>query len=146
MCGSEALVRQTETEPGEIRRIYEECGGDLEKVAQRLGVPYQDFITNHGLTLAAPSTLTVRRRTPPETLGQRTRENGGPDPKLIISCKHVDSPTWPKDDMPRIEAARRHYELGTHEMCQGREGDWFILYSIPRVKRTGPRKFFQTVF
>jgi hypothetical protein len=33
-----------------------------------------------------------------------------------------------------VFAARAQYEAGTHEMTTGRDGDWLILYSIPRKK------------
>lgn len=31
-----------------------------------------------------------------------------------------------------VLTARADYEAGTHEMLTGRDGDWLILYSIPR--------------
>lgn len=40
--------------------------------------------------------------------------------------------------IPNIATARANYEAGTHEMCTGRDGDWLILYSIPR-DRVAPR-------
>jgi len=33
-----------------------------------------------------------------------------------------------------ISKARADYEAGTHEMATGRDGEWLILYSIPRTK------------
>lgn len=33
-----------------------------------------------------------------------------------------------------VASARAAYEAGTHEMTTGRDGDWLILYLIPRKK------------
>lgn len=41
--------------------------------------------------------------------------------------------TWDNDDS-KVAKARADYEAGTHEMCTGRDGNWLILYSIPRQK------------
>lgn len=43
-----------------------------------------------------------------------------------------------------IAEARANYEAGTHEMVTGRDGDWLILYMIPRKKREPNREgYFQ---
>lgn len=41
--------------------------------------------------------------------------------------------TWPNPKTDEaIATARAEFEAGTHEMATGRDGDWLILYSIPR--------------
>jgi len=39
---------------------------------------------------------------------------------------------WQMIDASAIRTARVNYDAGTHEMCTGRDGDWLILYCIPR--------------
>lgn len=41
---------------------------------------------------------------------------------------------WNNEE-PAIAEARSQYEKGTHEMVTGRDGDWLILYAIPRKHR-----------
>lgn len=125
----------------DVRALYDECGGDLEVVAERLNLPYSDFVARFGAEMAPPATPPARRRPPPEDLGHAP---GRPDPKYIIAVRHADNPLWPREYQDAIARARADYEAGTHEMLQGRDRDWFIQYSIPRKKQTEGRKFFHT--
>jgi hypothetical protein len=45
---------------------------------------------------------------------------------------------WNNDD-EGIISARAQYEAGTHEMTTGRDGQWLILYSIPRQRKAPSR-------
>lgn len=54
--------------------------------------------------------------------------------KYKVASKHVDT-AWDNTNSD-IVLARADYELGTHEMTTGRDGDTIILYSIPRVQTT----------
>jgi len=123
----------------ELTKLYTECGGDLQKVADHLGLPYAEFASKFGADLAPPATPPARRRPPPSDLGAALP----PNRKFIVAFRHADNPLWPRDSQRKIDQARLDYEAGTHEMCQGRDRDWFVLYSIPRKQRTGARKFFQ---
>ena len=52
--------------------------------------------------------------------------------KYIVATRHVvNQPAWPENDK-KIKQARLDYDSGLTEMCQGRDGDMIILYSIPR--------------
>jgi len=117
----------------ELRKIYEECGGDLQKISARLGVPLNEFPN----TIMPPSHA-GRRRIPPADIGHRP---GWPSPKHIVAVRYCDG-SWAISDQDKIDKAREHYEAGTHEMVTGRDRDWFVLFSIPRKKRCGARKFF----
>jgi hypothetical protein len=116
----------------ELRKVYEECGGDLHKVAARMGLSISGLATE----VATPPPPPARRRTPPVDLGHDNIR------KYVISVRHCENPVWPVADEDKILVARELYELGTHEMCQGRDRNWFVLYLIPRKVRTGARKFF----
>lgn len=114
----------------ELSKLYEEYGGDLVAVAQRLNidVPERPTYVPRRRTLTAPVDL------------------GRPELRRYrVSAKHTSWSTWPVVDQDKIDDARAKYEAGTHEMCQGRDGDWFVLYLIPRKKRAGARKFFVTM-
>lgn len=123
-----------------IRAVYEDCGSNLAETAERLGVPYSTFALQWGPSLApAPRTLARHRRTPPDNLGQEWCR------KHTIAIKHCQNPYWPKASDLKIEDARNKYEAGTHEMLTARDGDWFILYCVPRTTRCGARRFFQVI-
>lgn len=48
----------------------------------------------------------------------------------IVATKKV-SESW-DNALPSLKAARREYDEGKVELCQGRDGENIILYSIPR--------------
>lgn len=123
-------IQVTNLTDEEFKALYEECGGDPQRIASHLGV------TLPNISPFAP--FNPRRRQPPENIG---------NPKLkhrIVSIRHSMT-DWPLADLEKINRARKLYDDGTHEICQGREGDWFILYCIPRKVRTSPRKYFSTL-
>ena len=109
----------------DAQALYEACGGDMNEVARRLNLPVDQI-------------MPARRRQPPETLGRKEMR------KFQVSSRHADTPVWPKEHEKSIGLARAKFEAGTHEMCQGRDGEWFILYLIPRRQPTKPRRFFKT--
>lgn len=119
----------------QLKELYDECGGDAVKLAAKLGMSISEVAARATTVQSLPA----RRRQPPSDLG--------PDyyRRHIISIRHSEVPVWPQADQVRIESARMDYEAGTHEMCQARDRGWFVLYSIPRRKRTAPRKFFRTM-
>lgn len=43
------------------------------------------------------------------------------------------------DNEQAIREAMRKHELGTHEMCQGRDGNVIIQYCVPRKAPVKPR-------
>lgn len=51
--------------------------------------------------------------------------------QYIAASKHANEP-W-NNSSPELRMARARYEAGTHEMCQGRDGDTILLYTIPRA-------------
>lgn len=119
--------------PERLREIYDQAGGDLEKVAAALGINASELSVR---PIQDPP-LVGRGRRPPVDLGQNPNLR-----RYIISSRHAQHPVWPKADQKKIDDARAKYEAGTHEMCQGRDRNWFVLYCIPRKQRAGARKFF----
>lgn len=65
---------------------------------------------------------------------------GSPLPADIEGHRHINAnPTarysgWDNRAAEIIEA-RRKYDAGTHDMVQARDGDWLIMYAIPRRRR-----------
>ena len=51
--------------------------------------------------------------------------------QYIVATKNADE-SWPIDS-EELAVCRAQFEAGTHEMCQGRDGDTIIQYSIPRA-------------
>lgn len=79
-----------------------------------------------------------------EALKARFGSAGGISKYEISRKLHGDE--WPGQDREAIKAARGKYDRGTHEMCQGRVGDFTILYLIPRMVPAPPRRYFRTMF
>lgn len=126
--------------PEQLKAIYDECDGNLELVAEKLGMSFSDFRASTALSLVpAPRQESPSRRAPPDALGNPNLR------KYIISIRHAEHSTWPKKNQRAIEDARLAYEAGTHTMCQGRDRDWFIQYLIPLRVRVAPRQFFRMV-
>lgn len=126
--------------PEQLKEIYDECGGNLELVAERLGMSFNDFRASAALALVpAPRQERPSRRTAPDDLGNPNLR------KHIVAIRHAEHTSWPKKHQRAIEDARLAYEAGTHTMCQGRDRNWFILYLIPLRVRVAPRQFFRMV-
>ena len=122
--------------PEDLRKVYDENNGDLHAIAGALGISPSELATNATPALTTPA----RRRQPPADIGKPYFL------KYRVSVRHADWSMWPSDDQSKIEQARAKYEAGTHTMCQGRDGDWFVLYCVPLQQRVGARKFFRTEF
>lgn len=122
----------------QARQLLREHGGDVSKVAASLNVSAPRAALLVERELIAPEGPTYV-----DDYWQRPAELGRPKlTKFIVSSRHINEIGWPKVDRRLIETARRNYEAGTHEMCSGRDGQWIILYSIPRKKKVAPRTWF----
>lgn len=65
--------------------------------------------------------------------------------KYVIARRHVEDPWWPES--PELEKAKADYDAGLVEICTGREGDWFLLYCIPRKEPDTKRAaYFSRIF
>ena len=49
---------------------------------------------------------------------------------------------WPEEDEVAINLARMQYDAGLVELCQGREGQFIILYAIPNKQPAAERHYF----
>lgn len=58
---------------------------------------------------------------------------GRPELREFLVARKRAHESW-DNSVPAIAAARLDYELGTHNMATGRDGDWLLLYSIPNRK------------
>lgn len=115
-----------------LREIYDECGGDSRLISERLGLTQLQLANATTASLMPP-----RRRQPPGDVGVDYFRS------YIVSVRHADHPTWPREDEGKIDDARMKYEAGTHTMCQARDRGWFVLYCVPLKQRVGARKFFK---
>lgn len=117
----------------EIVRVYAQTRRSPFKTARLVGVSISDVFTvvnddNDRADLAS----------------ERYGGFGRPDVQpFIVARRTVKDRQW-DNKLPEIIKARAEYEAGTHEMATGRDGQWLILYSIPRVKPVRGRKnYFQ---
>ena len=118
----------------ELAKIYAECNNDIARVADRLGLDVS--LLSQSITPPTPIPLQYRQR--PENLGRPEMR------KYLVSARPATG-EWPIADRDIINQSRELYKLGTHEMCQGRDRDWIILYLIPRKQPVQPRKFFREI-
>lgn len=62
-----------------------------------------------------------------------------------IARKHVEEAEWPITD--EIVQAKIDYDEGRVEICTGRDGEYFILYRIPRSEVDEKREpYFSRIF
>lgn len=89
--------------------------------------------TKNPFDIAEALNITVREarnrlRQTPEYLEGWGRESMHP---YIISRRHVQWAKWPDEDLQRLYEHKKLHDEGKVTMCQGRDGDWLIQYSIP---------------
>lgn len=112
--------------------------GDLSKVARAMGLDFNALKTRFGVETAL---LNNTEKDEPTDIRLLAR------PKLrryVIAAKNIGT-AWPKKYDAIIAQHRRNYDAGTHEMAQSTSDGWVVLYSIPRLVKTQPRKFFSTL-
>jgi hypothetical protein len=117
--------------PATKTMILEEMGranADVHRVSRQYGIPVRII---RQLTGIARPTATFQER-----------HGGFGRPELqqyIVSRTRVLRP-WPDADAAALGCARVLYDAGIVEMCQGRDGDWIIQYSIPRLRQALKRE------
>lgn len=76
----------------------------------------------------------------PGALEERYGGLGRPNmQKYTVARRRAADRQWDNTDTA-IAQARENYEKGTHLLATGRDGQWLILYSIPRVGRADPQQ------
>lgn len=101
------------------------------KIAARFGVP--------------PAMVRfIMQETPsPNTEFTKLSEDGWGRKELrpFLVSRKASGDGWPEADEAKIEEVREAYDAGLVEICQGRDGDFILLYAIVRkrqVKRVCP--------
>lgn len=117
--------RVTETLVSDLTRELKSGKTTPVKVATRYGVPVSlvRFIMEE-----TPS---------PNTVFTKHSEDGWGRTALrphIVTRKKADE-AWKPEDEAIILEARNAYDAGDVEMCQGRDGDFIILYAVKRKKK-----------
>lgn len=108
-----------------IQREIDDNRGDLRKTARSLGFNYTALVERFG-TRDVVNTPDLGR--------QELR-------KYIVAYRIADR-GWTSFQQEILEDARRKFDAGTHEMCQGRDGRYILQYLIPRLIPCGRRNFF----
>lgn len=114
-----------------IRDELKNPGANPSKVARLLGLDL-----NRVRALAGGQSNVISLDNGPANIGRETLR------PYIVAVKQADG-SWPIHKWPEIERAQRQYDDGTHEMFQGRDGIWIILYCRPRRKAVAPRTYFK---
>lgn len=61
--------------------------------------------------------------------------------RYAIACRSTAG-EWDNSD-PVIIKARRKHDAGTHVMCQGHSGSWFVLYLVPHKRPVRRVRYFE---
>lgn len=94
-----------------------------------------------GVDLRTVLRIQEEERGPRSTHEERHGGWGQPDLRDYVVARKKAWEAWKNDDPP-IANARRDYELGIIEMTTGRDGEYLILYAIPReVEQPRPDYF-----
>ena len=124
---SEELIRE------ELRR----SGFNLSRVANQLGVNYQKLKDEYSPRYTPIVRPTVEMPTDISTLGKPGLQ------KYVIAVKAHGDGLWPIKFFNAIQRAHGLYDAGTHEMCQQKRKDgWIVLYLIPRKYKVNRRPYF----
>lgn len=118
--------RVTETLVNDIRRELESTKLRISpvKIATRYGVPIPlvRFIMQE---MPSPNTAFTKHST----------DGWGKDSlRPFLIARKIAGEAWPSSYDSNIEAARDQYDAGVTEMFQGRDGDFILLYSMPRKR------------
>jgi len=70
---------------------------------------------------------------------------GPPNMRDFMVARKKAWEAWKNSD-PAIKKAREDYECGVVELATGRDGDWLILYAIPRLVITPRPGYFNPEF
>lgn len=116
-----------------IRSELRSKGYNISQTAKSLGLDYKDLKDEFGIK----HDPIVRPKGPMpidyQSLGKANMR------KFVIAVK-PNGGVWPQQFYNAIQDGRRKYDAGTHEMCQGKRKDgWIVLYLIPRVEVRPPR-------
>ena len=114
-------------EDQEIINLVKKYGPDPRKIVKALG---------YSLVKAKHKIIALNLQDGYQTVFTE-RHGGFGRPELqpfIISRRKAMNPKWPPCDLQKITVARHKFDRGEIEMPTGRDGDWYILYSIPRSK------------
>lgn len=121
----------------EVLALYQKLRSPF-KVANKLGLGTRAVLEILSNNPVAASLGTV------SACVERYGGQGRPElVEYLVARKHPTG-LWDNAE-PAIRAARRAYEAGTHELTTGRDGDWLLLYSIPRKKAVKGRSNYFSV-
>ena len=112
----------------EIRRQLRLRHNNISKVSRDLGINYKLLKDEYGPQPTGP-VLAPSGPRPKDisSLGKPGME------QWVIAVRSNIEPNWPVEFFNEISRARVKYDAGTHEMCQQKRPDgWVVLYLIPR--------------
>lgn len=122
-----------------IREELKRTGYNISKVARSLGLDYDRLKADH-----APRYEPIVRPRGPAPTDISTLGKVGMQ-KYVVAIKANGDGEWPMRYFNAIEQARAAYDAGTHEMCQHKRRDgWIVLYLVPRKYKDKPRAYFNT--
>lgn len=109
-----------------IREELKRCNYDISKAARQLGIPFEALNKKYGV-LITPIVI------PKEPIPADIKSLGKEGLKEFVIAVKANTSPWPLRFFAAIRDARVKYDKGTHEMCQQKRTDgWIVLYLIPR--------------
>lgn len=121
-----------------VLKEIQNTNGNLSQVARALGLDYGALKSRFGKDEPA-----VHYSFQVEPANIRTLAPSRLQ-RYVIAVKNVGT-AWPTKYAEIIAVHRKHYDAGSHEMTQSTRAGWTVLYSIPRLVKAPPRKFFSTL-
>lgn len=133
----------------EILSMWKDGAGKKPgRIAKETGLPIREVlrvIGAHESSQPAPPAATAGPFREPALLRALTPiaeldGYGRPELRPYLIARRTKHEPW--DNQATIASAREEYDAGTIEMCQGRDGDFLLLYRIPRKVPAKPRAYF----
>lgn len=113
----------------------EKPNADVQRIARLYGIPSRILRDLQG------------GEQEPATFAEKNGGFGRPELQQFIVSRTRAGASWPTSDSEAIEKARESYDKGFVEVCQGRDGNWIILYAIPRLMPDiGRQVYFSRIF
>lgn len=109
-----------------IREELKRCNYNVSKVSRQLGIPFEELNKKFGV-LITPIVI------PKDPLPDNIKSLGKEGMQEFVIAVKANTQPWPRRFFSAINEARVKYDKGTHEMCQQKRSDgWIVLYLVPR--------------
>lgn len=118
---------ETPVEDSQVLEAYARLRSPF-KAAVQLGIDPEavlEVLSRH------PDARQQKKAGPMPMFAEKHGGTGRPEMLQYLVARKTPAEPWPNRDFD-IAQARRKFEEGTHDLATGRDGNWLLLYCIPR--------------